>query len=358
MGDRKMKILWKGNIFNPTGLATANREIVLALVKLGHEVQVSDIWHDKYDFCKGLEFLNQPLNGSKIDATIFADYPQYWQGGFGKLIGHFLHEGTVLFPDWPGELNKVEKLFVPSNSVRNLFLWNNVIKPIKVIPYGTKEIYHPTDNQNEEFVFLSVNSWTGNINDRKGTDLLIRAFDEEFKDEKVKLVLKIGTFWMKNDVEMYKKSILNILGHDNPNIVINSDYVPEKELVTYYQNSDCFVSPTKGEGFGMTILNAMASGLPVIVTKDKNSGHMDFCKNPSILWIESKEIEQGDPRFYFQGNMLAKPDFESLKKQMRFAFNHRELKIMAKNYSDEIREEYSWENCAKQIIKYIEEKDG
>ena len=59
----------------------------------------------------------------------------------------------------------------------------------------------------------------------------------------------------------------------NKDIIVNSEYVKESELVgKYYHNADCFVAPTRGEGFGMTILNAMACGLPIVVTKDVNSG--------------------------------------------------------------------------------------
>ena len=37
-------------------------------------------------------------------------------------------------------------------------------------------------------------------------------------------------------------------------------------LAQYYQDSDVFVFPTLGEGFGMVVLEAMSCGLPVIIT--------------------------------------------------------------------------------------------
>lgn len=349
-----MKILWKGNVFNPTGIATANREMIKALIKQKNKVQCVDPWHDKYEFTKDMECLNYPINVGKADATIFADYPQFWQGGYGKLIGHFLHEGTVLHKGWPDALNTVEKVFVPSQATKNLFRWNNVVVPIEVIPYGVSELYKPKEFPKEkDFLFLSVNSWTGEPGDRKGTDLLVKAFDEEFKDENVKLVLKIGTFWQgKTD---YMAAIYKILGHTNPNILFNDAYTPEEELVKFYQKADCFVAPTRGEAFGLTILNAMACGLPVIVTKDRNSGHMDFCKGvSSVLWIDAPTVEQGSLRFYAQGNMLAKPDLESLKKQMRFCFESKnELKEKALSNSEQIRKVWTWENTAKKIEEFL-----
>ena len=346
-----MKIIWNGPIFNPTGIATASRETVKALVKLGCQVQATDVWHDSYDFNKGLEHLNKPINANGAN-TIFANYPQYWTGGHGRLIGHFVHEGTRLFPDWVNYLNRVEKLWVPSNATKNLFKWNGVLVPIEVIPHGVSEIYKPADYKSDEFIFLSVNSWTGKKGDRKGTDLLIKAFDEEFKqNEKVKLLLKISTFWRKG-ID-YGRAIYDIIGHVNKNILWNDAYVPEKELVKYYQKSDCFVAPTRGEAFGLTIANAMACGMPVIVTKDINSGHMDYCKGKGILFVDAPDVRQGDPTFYIEGNMLAEPDLESLKSQMRYAFENRDkIKELGKLNVKEVKH-LTWENTAKKIMKLL-----
>lgn len=347
-----MKILWKGPIFNPTGVSTANREIVKELAKL-IKIQCSDIWHSSYDFNKGLDYLNKPIDVKDAN-TIFADYPQFWREGYGKLIGHFLHEGTRLHQGWAEMINRVDKVFVPSQATKNLFKWNGVRIPIEVINYGTSEIYKPGKREdNKEFIFLSVNSWTGMIGDRKGTDLLIKAFDEEFKDENVKLILKIGTFWQKG-ID-YMRAIVNILGKPNPNILFNDKYIPEEELAETYNNCDCFVAPTRGESFGLTILNALACGLPVVVTKDINSGHMDFCKDrESVLWIDAPTRKQGDPRFFCKGNLLAEPDKESLKKQLRFAFeNASELKEKALRDSKYIRENFTWTKTAKKIYDFI-----
>jgi hypothetical protein len=354
-----MKILWMGCIFNPTGIATANRELVKQLMKSGVKIQASDIWHSGFEFNKGLEETNSAMDGKEADCTIFSDYPQFWQGGFGKkLIGLFLHEGTKLHDGWADKMNRVDKIFVPSKATKNLFKWNGVITPIVVIPYGVNpEIYFPEMKEEiSEFTFLSVNSWNLGEDDRKGTDLLIKAFDEEFKETNIKLLLKVSTFWRKINLGEVALSIKNILGHDNPNILVNADFLPEDLLVDFYKKSDCFVMPTHGEAFGLTALNAMATGLPIIITKDNNSGYMDFCKGKdSVLWIDAPKMKQADPQFFAQGNFQPVPDKESLKKQMRFAYeNIKDLREKAIKNSDEIRKEWSWKNSADKFIKALE----
>jgi len=347
------KIIWKGPVFHPTGIATASRETLKALEKRGHKIQVTDVWTDK-DINKGLEHWNNAIKPDKNTITIFADYPQFWKDSYGKSFGWFVHEGTRLQPGWDILLNRMP-LFVPSNAVKNMFRWNGVTVPIEVIPHGVNELYKPTEKkETDEFIFLSVNSWTGRPNDRKGTDLLIKAFDEEFKNENVKLLLKISTFWQK-PVD-YGQAIFDLLGHKNENILFNDKYISEEELVTYYQKSDCFVAPTKGEGFGLTILNAMACGLPVVVTKDNNSGHMDFCRGKdSVVWIENSGTEQGDLQFYAEGNMLAKIEIDEVRKALRKAYNERKI-LKEKAINSKIREEYSWDNTAKKIEEMIYER--
>jgi glycosyltransferase involved in cell wall biosynthesis len=350
-----MKILWKGNIFNPTGVATAGREYCKALLKLGHEVQAQDIWNSHYKFNEGLEILNKPIDGDKCDATIFFDYPQHYRDGYNTVLGGAVHEGTRLWPGWAEALNKTDVVWVPSNATKNLFKWNGVDKKIVVVPHGVDpDIYKPgTESKEGTFVFLSVNSWHGGVNDRKGTDLLIKAFDEEFKDEDVRLLLKVSAFWDQPfDVG---KAVYNLLGHTNDKILFNNKFVPEDDLVGYYQKSHCFVAPTRGEGFGLTILNALACGLPVVTTKDNNSGHMDFCKNnPAVIWVDAPTVKQGDPRFYVQGNMFAEPSLDSLKKQMRFAYDKRkEMEQLGLQGAEMVRKDWTWEKGAQILVDTI-----
>jgi glycosyltransferase involved in cell wall biosynthesis len=86
---------------------------------------------------------------------------------------------------------------------------------------------------------------------------------------------------------------------------------------------------------------------------------MDFCENnEGVIFIKNDGYEQGDKRFFAEGNMLAKPSFEGLKQALRWAFEHRkELQEMGKKGSEFVKD-FTWENSAKKIIKFLEEKNG
>lgn len=353
-----MKILWKGCVFHPTGMATAARELLKALEKKGCKIQVTDPWKSKYP---NLQHWNNAIDVEDGVTTIFFDYPQFWREAYGDVIGGFVHEGTRLFPQWVDIMSKVKKIWCPSESVKKMFKWNGVQSDIAVVPHGVDaELYKPLENKTSEgsFVFLSVNSWTGEPNDRKGTDLLIKAFDEEFKGEDVKLLLKISTFFDQKPLGYYQGVIRDLLGYFNENILINEKYEEENKLVEFYQKSDCFVAPTRGEGFGLTLINSLACGCPVITTKDNNSGHMDFCKdNPAVLWIKSNGNVAAPESYYAQGNYLANPDIDELKKQMRWAYENRDKLIdMGIKGSNEAKK-WTWDKAADKMIQFISKKE-
>src|SRR6185295_2786220 len=71
------------------------------------------------------------------------------------------------------------------------------------------------------------------------------------------------------------------------------NYSEEGDLARLYHEAHCFVLPTRGEGFGMPILEAMATGLPVIVTG--YSGHLDFCNPTTTHLIQNRGLIASDP---------------------------------------------------------------
>ena len=95
---------------------------------------------------------------------------------------------------------------------------------------------------------------------RKGIDDLIGAVPaivEEHKNIKLRI---IGEGNMENELKALTQKLevskyIDFLG-----------YIPHAEIATYYSSSDIFVLPSKNEGMSNTVLEAMASGLPIITT--------------------------------------------------------------------------------------------
>ncbi|MEE2850837.1 MAG: glycosyltransferase [Pseudomonadota bacterium] len=119
-------------------------------------------------------------------------------------------------------------------------------------------------------IFLHVSSCFP----RKGVDVLLEAWGKAFTTrDKVKLVIK--TF--PNPHNTVQDQVWD-LSRRYPNMapiqILNRD-MDRDELVDLFRDADVMVLPTRGEGYNLPALEAMAAGLPLIVTG--HGGHRDFC---------------------------------------------------------------------------------
>ena len=63
---------------------------------------------------------------------------------------------------------------------------------------------------------------------------------------------------------------------------------PAADVARYYRAFDAYVSASRYEPFGLTILEAMAAGCPLVVTRTR--GPVEFLTEPSVLWAEPGDV--------------------------------------------------------------------
>lgn len=109
---------------------------------------------------------------------------------------------------------------------------------------------------------------------RKGVDVLLEAWGRAFiARDGVKLVIK--TFPNPhNDVQQQVMDLARRYPAHAPIEIVNRD-MERDELIDLFHQADVMVLPTRGEGYNLPALEAMAAGLPLIVTG--HGGHRDFC---------------------------------------------------------------------------------
>lgn len=102
--------------------------------------------------------------------------------------------------------------------------------------------------------------FVGRLEYKKGIDFLVEVWEEFIKKKKRRLVLvgKPG-FGYENILEKIEKADLG----DSLEIV---GYVSDDELIELYRRAKVFVFPTRYEGFGMPILEAMMAEVPVLAS--------------------------------------------------------------------------------------------
>ena len=170
----------------------------------------------------------------------------------------------------------VQKL---SKNKNPIILWNGIdtlrFRPIK--PLVKRKYKKSKSIDSQAVVFLTVRR----LVDRTGVDVLIKAFSKIQLNRNVFLVI-VGSGSQINKL----KSLARSKGIKN---ILFTGRVNETDLLMYYQMSDVFVLPSlSGEGFGLSLLEAMSSGLPCIVSSD--GGHRGFFQDGK----EGVTFETGD----------------------------------------------------------------
>jgi len=159
------------------------------------------------------------------------------------------------------------------------------------------------------FTFLHVSSCFP----RKGVDVLLAAYARAFRrDDRVRLVIK-GFPNPHNDAAAQ----IARLRADDPDVaeieLIDRD-LDEAALLDLYADADTLVLPSRGEGFNLPAAEAMASGLPVIVTGF--GGHLDFCDRDTARLVAWRFAPSGS-HLTTPHSVWAEPDVDDLAAALR-----------------------------------------
>lgn len=123
----------------------------------------------------------------------------------------------------------------------------------------------------------------GKISPRKNVQGVLKAISAIADQIPHHLVLVGGDGW-----DMDK--VLDETGYEQlPKRVHRIGFVTEEQLVSLYQNADIYVHPSLYEGFGLTILEAMSCGVPVITS---NTSSLPEVAGDAALLVDPDSVEE------------------------------------------------------------------
>jgi len=230
---------------------------------------------------------------------------------------------------------------------------------IAVVPEGVDASqFHPyarPSNIGRPFRYLFL----GKYEQRKSCNEVIQAFARAWNNNPmVELIIKtnyfIGHGQTQEDLERY----IQDLGVSNVRVF----WGEAENLTDFYRNCDVFVLPSKGEGWGLPIIEAAASGMPVITTF--YSGQREYLQHISnsimpvdyeLGPIECPEYRRFYPEPGANWGLWARPDVDHLAECMVLSKTHWDfLSQNALKNSNIIRKEFSWSNSANCALKTLQ----
>ncbi|MBU6335001.1 MAG: glycosyltransferase [Chloroflexi bacterium] len=316
-------LVWHSSFASLTGYSGSSLAYVLGLAGRGYAVRPLYLYGADHDELLAAGRLDERIRALQR-APLRLDVPQvvYAPGDrFGKnsgawRIGFTMHEADRLPAAWVEQAQQMDEIWVPTAWGAAVMRDSGITRPITVVPLGIDSARFAgaaTPRHDGRVVFVSVFEWGL----RKGWDVLLDAWAAAFRaDDPVQLVLKIDHRTPLGDP---LRSIAERLptGAAPVGVIYNRALSPA-QLTALYRGADCFVLPTRGEGWGMPILEAMACGIPAISTDW--GGATAFFDAQCGYPIPLRALVPADAGgHYLRGARWAEPDGAALVELLRRA---------------------------------------
>jgi glycosyltransferase involved in cell wall biosynthesis len=313
-----------------------------------------------------------------VPANFFKPIP----GKFNILFT--MWEGLDLPPVYKKMLPLADLVVVPCKFCQKIFQ-PYTPKPVEICWEGTEPMnfpYHerrfPDYKKGEKFRYL----WVGAPNPRKGYPQVLEIVKIAQKHPNIEVYMKTTTqklTWktalranIKNFRDIYKiqgfptpkklwhvwKRIpkpgidnkLTILGQHN-NIFFDTRKLPIEELRSLYNSAHCFILPSWGEGWGLTLTEAMATGAPCVSVS--NTGTADFF-DEQVGYVVRDEITETEFRNYdFKGRIYFPMADDFLRRTVEVYQNYAEALKRGRKASRRIHEKFTWSQSAYRLYEII-----
>jgi glycosyltransferase involved in cell wall biosynthesis len=318
------------NFFGPigvaSGLGTAGRGYLAALRAAAIRVNVVPV-HELFVHQPNVRSMERrqrpryPVSIVQINADSIPRFLYFHHRTFSRAkykIGLWLTELPAFRDEWWSELKHFDEIWVPSTFCRRA-VQAMTAKPVVVIPCVVSVSETPQFGWRErlqigrdEFAFLYIFDASSSV-ERKNPRCLIEAFESVFSEhDRVRLVLKVANADENPEFSDY----LDALARRDRRYIVLRQTMETSDLAGLVRASNCYVSPHRSEGFGLTVAEAMSLGVPVIATD--YGGTEDFVTEqvgfPLRYCLIEIDQDQGP---YTKGAIWADPSREHLRELLR-----------------------------------------
>ena len=381
-----MKVLLRAPLLTNSGYGVHSRQVFEWLLEKDIELDVECLkWGntpwildpDDYDGIVSKIMLRSKALTPPYDVTFQLQLPDEWDPQLGKYnvgMSAFV-ETDKCNSGWIDCCNKMDTVIVPSTFTKNVVKRSGILnKKIHVVPEWFnenigKEVNHDiledVDTPFNHLIIAQLTAQDTNVDRKNLINTLKWLFQIHEKDDDVGIVIKTNLGrGSKKDKIMTKKFMNHIVESHrkgpNPSVHLIHGNMSSKEVAEIYSSKKVtsYVTATRGEGYGLPIVDAAAAGIPIIATNW--SGHLEFLKSGTFLPVDYSlcEIpeERIDDRIFFKGFKWADPSKDSFFNAVgKLKKDHARHKETAKALSADTRENFSKQNIKKMYDNIFKE---
>ena len=379
------RVLVRGPLLSQSGYGVHSRQIFKWLLEAGHDITCQVLpwgvtpWYLNANHLDGLvgEIMSRTAESSGYDYSFQVQLPDEWdtslaRKNFGVTAAV---ETNFCNPAWIQACNNMHGVIVPSNFTAGVLKNSGrLTTKVHVIPESfpthfekqpEKTKFIKSRAKHNFLLFGQLTAPTPDL-DRKNTFYAIKWFCEKFKNRKdVGLVIKTNMGTNSTlDKSVTRKTLKRVLDEVRPGKYPRVTFVhgcmSDEELFRFYNDGSLvsLISATRGEGYGLPMIEASAAGLPVLATDW--SGHKTFLQDGSWVPVNYKMIkipdEKVDNRIFMAGSMWADVDEDHFKSQLTNLYNNRNnLRQNAKKTRKKVIDNFSHTAISKLYDNFLQE---
>ena len=292
--------------------------------------------------------------------------PKTWPRLPGRNIHWAIFESTKLASSVIKWLAAADLVFVPSAWGRGVLIDHGIAESsIEIVPEGVDPAkFHPlardsyTNHLDGIYRVLVVSKFE----ERKGFPELLDGFAKAFgNDQTAKLLLKSDSLYlMPLAGEAYENNLAELRSQVEQAGIDNVTYLngelSDDDLAHLYNACDVLLFPSRAEGWGLPLIEAMATGMPIATTC--YSGHSEFLTpvNGKVGSIAHRLIPMGENGKKGEWAYADPDDIASTLVEMRQ--NKTAYETMALEASEVIRRDFSWQRAAERCVEVLAARYG
>jgi len=360
-----LPLTWRieGPFDSTYSLALLNRETARALDANGHDVILHST-EGPGDFAPSSRFLEENpdiaefykrsaiLSQAEVSVTSRILYPPRVSDMHSRLnfLHHYAWEESGFPSEWVDDFNQyLDGITYLSKHVEKILVDHGITLLGTVSGSGVDhwERVKPDESYTiaaNRFRFLHVSSCFP----RKGVDLLLKAYGDSFtSSDDVTLVIKTHPN-PHNEVNRLLAELREEKS-DFPDVVLIEEDLSDSALKSLYTQCHVLVAPSRAEGFGLPLAEAMLSGLPVITTGW--GGQLDFCSSETA-WLIDYHFEPAQTHFNLSDSVWAEPSRVHLAQTMREVYELPDEERVHKSAlgREILLRDFSWAKVADRLV--------